>query len=418
MQKKYLGVMTRFLHKKERLIVTKEQEMPLVIEAKESCEPAFLQQFLAKNSAAILNDISHYGAVLFRGFNIATEADFEQSITHIQGFQGISEAFMSEEGRIHVPPCKYVLHTNAVYKTGGTLYLGGFHSENYYSADVPAYISFCCLKPSKIGGETGLIHMGKVYAGLNDALKQRLEKNTFFVAKWLVSAVAERYNVTQKRVKELCQHFKLTLIGKDKDQFILMYKPNVFVHPETNSKALQINFFEIPRLNAALRKCFSKVYRGKTWFWHRLVWKLPTFVFNCLEFIYVIFASFFYSPKDALSILRVKINTYRASKHHATPAFNALRVDSCFDNQEVDELAQLMCAYYSSCLWKQGDILLVDNRQVVHAGMPGAGPRLIRALIGNPLTMNYSANDAGIIPAKNSALQTLGHYFETGADIK
>ena len=95
-----------------------------------------------------------------------------------------------EESR--VDGLKYVLHTNTIYKTGGTLYLGGFHSENYYTTDVPGFISFCCLKPSKLGGETGLINMEKVYEHLDDELKKKLENSPYFVGKWLVSDVARQ----------------------------------------------------------------------------------------------------------------------------------------------------------------------------------------------------------------------------------
>ena len=140
MDKEYTGVITRFLSKDERLIVSEENEMPLVLEAKDSTDLQFLQEFLASNSAKIIEDIAQYGAVLLRGFDVASDQDFENTVLKIQGFKGISEAFMSEEGRIHAGDLKYVLYTNAVYKTGGTLYLGGFHSENYYSADVPSYI--------------------------------------------------------------------------------------------------------------------------------------------------------------------------------------------------------------------------------------------------------------------------------------
>ncbi len=43
------------------------------------------------------------------------------------------------------------------------------------------------------------------------------------------------------------------------------------------------------------------------------------------------------------------------------------RVGSCFNNKEVKELAKLIRIYYSSCLWKKGDILLIDNKKVMHA---------------------------------------------------
>ena len=97
MQNHYKDVTARFLRPDERWIVSEETEMPLVIEAKSNATPSFLQNFLHEHSATILNDIATYGAVLLRGFDVISEQDFEKSVLSIQGLQGISEAFMSEE---------------------------------------------------------------------------------------------------------------------------------------------------------------------------------------------------------------------------------------------------------------------------------------------------------------------------------
>jgi len=352
--------------------------------------------------------------VLLRGFDINSDFAFEQTLLSIQGFRGISEAFMSEEGRIHVDDLKFVLHTNAVYKTGGTLYLGGFHSENYYNPDVPSYIGFCCLKPSIVGGETGLINMEKVYQFLDFYLKRKVETNNFFVTKWLVSEITKRYSISEEKIEKICQYFDLPIIGKDNEKFILMYKPSVFVHPNTKKRALQINLFELPSLNSALRECFLNDYQGKTWFWHRLLWKLPLFIFKILEFFYIIFASFFYSPKEAFKMLLSKLHVYKALKKKNLPPYNQIKVASCFTDKDIKELAKLMRAYYCSCLWKKGDILLVDNRQVIHAGMPGSGPRLVRAMIGNPINMRYSFLEPGYVDCKERVTETIGFYMASG----
>lgn len=415
MHNEYAGVITRFLRKEERLILSEENEMPLVIEANGSTGVGFLQEFLRSHSANLLVDISKYGAVLLRGFDVSSDENFEKIILSIQGFQGISEAFMSEEGRIHVSNLKFVLHTNAVYKTGGTLYIGGFHSENYYTPDVPTYICFCCLKPSVRGGETGLINMEKIYQCLNDSLKNRLEKNTFFVSKWLVSEVADRYHLSIEVIEKMCSHFDLPIVGKGKDKFILMYKPSIFKHPITKKSSLQINLFEIPSLNSEMRSYFIDDYQGKEWFWHRFVWKLPTFIFKLLEFFYIIFASFFYSPKNSIKILLAKIRANKAlNKKNNLPLFNDVKVGSCFKDKEIKDLAKLIRNYYSSCLWKKGDILLIDNRKVLHAGMPGSGPRLIRAMICNPLDMKYSFSKPGYLDCRNCTTETIGFYMTSG----
>ena len=127
---------------------------------------------------------------------------------------GISEALMAEHGRERVDDLKYVLHTNTIFKTGGTLYLGGFHTENYYNPDVPGFISFCCLKPSALGGETGLVNMERVYEHLDDGLKRKLEEKAYFVEKWLVTDVADRYKISPETVEEICREFDLPVVGK------------------------------------------------------------------------------------------------------------------------------------------------------------------------------------------------------------
>lgn len=417
MRHAYSGVITRQLRPDERFIQSDEQEMPLVIEADQSKDLGFLQDFLHSHAQQIIGDIAHYGAVLLRGFAVNSEADFQSTVLSIDGLRGIEHAFMAEEGRIPVGDQKYVLHTNAVYKTGGTLYLGGFHSENYYSTDVPSYISFWCKQPSTIGGETGLINMRKVYAHIPEALKAKLEQQNFYVSKWRVEEIVERYHITAEAVESIAAHFKIPAMGKGKSRFLLMYKPNVFIHPHTNTQALQINFFEIAGLNEALRQCFMKDYAGNTWFWHRLVWRLPYWPLHCIERVYIIVASFLYSPRGSFKVFLNKIKTKIASvrsRNRAILGTQTQRVGACFSDQDVAELAQRMRQYYCSSLWKKGDILLVDNLQVVHAGMPGSGERTVRAMICNVLEMDYNANQSGILTCRERSTETVGRYMLEG----
>lgn len=411
MRKPYKGVITRFLNTDERFIQSDETEMPLVIEAKDNRDLPFLKKFLKENSEKITSDIAHFGAILLRGFDIKQDLDFEEAVLSIDGFKGIKEAFMAEEGRIHVPQSEYVLFTNAVYKTGGTLYLGGFHSENYYSADVPAYICFCCFKPSQLGGETGLINMEKIYQSLPSNLKHTLEKNNCFAGKWRLTEVAHRYQISLDAAKNLCEKAQLPVIGEGEDSFVLMYKPNIFHHPKTGLPSFQINLFELPTLNTALRKIFSKDYQGKEWFWHRFVWRFPEWVFKVLETVYVALASFFYSPKNSINILKNKIYTRMAGNRSKLANFENPKVRDYFNEEEIDQLANLVRKYYVSCLWKPGDILLVDNRKVMHAGMPGKGTRLVRALIANVLDISYFSGK-GSISCNEKTTESVGSMFK------
>lgn len=413
MHNEYAGVITRFLRDDERLILSAEKEMPLVLEAHTETDCAFLQKFLAANATKLIEDLANYGAVLLRGFDISTDAQFEKIILSIPDFHGISDAFMSENGRDHVPGRQFVLQTNSVYKTGGTLYLGGFHTENYYSADVPSYICFCCLEPSSLGGETGIINTAKIYRDLAADVRKKLEQKAYFVSKWLLSDVAARYKISPEQVEQIGRHFNLPMVGEGAERFILMYKPSVFEHPLTKEKALAINLFELPMLNHELRKCFVNDYPGKAWFWHRFFWQLPGFIFKSIEFLAIVFIAFFKSPKRSYKILRTKLATFYANKKNKFSK-NHEKVGSCFDDDEVKTLAKSIRNYYSSCLWQKGDILLIDNKNVMHAGMPGKGPRLIRAMIGNPIEMPYTETASGCIDAKERATESIGACLAAG----
>lgn len=406
MLNQYSKVTTRFLREDERLVLSKEKEMPLVIEAKDNADLNFLQQFLVQNSAQLLQDMAVYGAVLLRGFKISSDEEFEQTLLSIPEFKGISDAFMAENGRTSVGNLKYVLHTNSVYKTGGTLYLGGFHTENYYSTDVPGYLFFYCAQPSTMGGETGLINTQKLYESLNVSLQQKIEKKSFLASMWLVSEVAKRYQLPLETVEKISNEFHLPRLGVGKDQFLLMYKPSVFIHPLTQEKSLQINLFELPTLNKYLRKCFLSAYKGKNWFWHRFFWRLPAAVFNSVEFLAVAVIAFFHSPQKSFTLLGNKLATYFSKKKINMPLED--KIETCFTKKDIKNLAQSMRDQYCSCLWQKGDVLLIDNRKVMHAGMPGKGDRLIRAMIANPIAMSYSPKESGLIYAQERTTVSLG----------
>ena len=84
----YEGVTTRFLREEERLITSLETEMPLVFEAKERADTQFLHAFLKANSENLMEDVAKYGALLFRGFEIQSDHDFENTILSIEGLHG------------------------------------------------------------------------------------------------------------------------------------------------------------------------------------------------------------------------------------------------------------------------------------------------------------------------------------------
>lgn len=398
-------VKTRFLREEERLIPTKENTLPFVMEPinAEFATADFLQSFLSSHSEEILSDIASYGAVLLRGFNIQTTKEFEKTILSIQGMRGMSHLFMSEPGRERVDGLDYVFHTNNRVKTGGTLHLGGFHTENYYSPDVPSYISFFCFSPAKLGGETGLINMDRVYEKLDYSLKGKLEKNAFFVSKWPLPVIANRYRISSSEAKKTCDAFGLMI---EEDKFAVMHKPSVFRHPITQRKVIQANLCaELPSLNDAILSHFISDYMGRKWIIHKMAWKYIGY--NRLRKFSLMLPALLRHPINFFKMrkqIQQRLNQYN---NNTRP-----RINSVFTAENIKTLACAMRESYSSFLWQAGDILLVDNLQVAHAGMPGKTnkkfPREIRAMLCNPFKISYFDSAVGLQDKGELLSATLG----------
>jgi hypothetical protein len=64
-------------------------------------------------------------------------------------------------------------------------------------------------------------------------------------------------------------------------------------------------------------------------------------------------------------------------------------------------LAAAVRRRFSSFRWQRGDVLLVDNLKMAHSGMPGFGPRRLRAMICNPLPVPCGPFGPGVwsVPA-------------------
>ena len=245
----YDNVISRTLSKAERRVHTSEKETPLVIEPLRSSNIDFLTGFLERYSAKILEDLARCGAVLLRGFEVESPGDFEQAILSIRGMSGMKEVLLSEPGRTVVDGTRFVFYTNTLEKTGGTLSLGNFHTENYYVPDVPRYISFFCQVPSILGGETGLLNVAKLYADLPAALKAKLESRACFTKLYSVADMVTRYGVCTEALEEFCAEFRLPIISMEGDRYVAVCKPSVVEHPLTGERALQVNFAAAPAVD-------------------------------------------------------------------------------------------------------------------------------------------------------------------------
>nr|WP_260691645.1 TauD/TfdA family dioxygenase [Rhizobium laguerreae] len=400
MTSRYVDVVGRVLSEAERGFPTDEQETPFVIEPLESTTTEFLSDFLSRHSEQVLADIAKHGALLIRGFDIASSAEFERLFLSIRGMTGMDELLLSEAGRTLTDGTRFVFHTNALIKTGGAANFDDFHSENYFAPDVPHYIGFFCLTPSDLGGETGLVNLRKVYADLPDRLKQELERGACFAARYALEDMERRYRLPAHAIEAFCEEVGLPIVSEDGVDYVAIHKPSVIEHPVTQEKVLLLNFFNIPNLLESLVSRFMPDYQGKEWFRHRLIWRFPQL-------------AALVHPDGVLRTLyrRARYRTAHRAGSNAQFAIKGQRwVGTLLTSDDIQLIAESIRRRFSSFRWKAGDLLILDNLQIAHAGMPGRGKRVMRVMLCNPVPLPYSAASPGLhrVVETGESLTTLG----------
>jgi alpha-ketoglutarate-dependent taurine dioxygenase len=365
-----------------------------------------LEEYLNGNCESVLRDVAKYGAVLLRGFPVATVMQFEHLISSIPAMHSISDFLMPEPGRNLVEGTKFVFYTSTVFKTGGTLDFGVFHTENYYVPDVPRYICFYCVRPSRFGGETGLLNTARLYKELPEDLKCKLEKQAFWVATTSMSEVAERYACSELLVQHFCAEQKLHLKTSPDGKDIIFYKPAVIVHPATGELCLCIHFAgELDRhgLRQSLIKEFRDDYSGLRWVVHRFYWRYE--VFARLKGIALGIAIPLRLAVPWSVIFRFLLDGVRRVGS-APHKFAGTRAGEVFSAQDMKLVAALMRRNYTSFCWKTGDVLIVDNLKMAHAGMPGCGSRDLKAIICNPVLIPCVPGP-GVLSVPSATSETL-----------
>lgn len=386
MLSQYNDVVWRPLSDSERGVSSSEGDTPLVIEPLKSSSVSFLHEFLQSHSAQIRAALVRHGALLIRGFDVTSSRDFEQTILRIRGMSGMSELLLSEPGRTLADGTQFVFHTNSLVKTGGTTVFDDFHSENYFAPDVPRYVSFFCLTPSTLGGETGLINLRKLYVDLPESVKAMLEERACFVARYALADMECRYGLRTEAIEKFCAEVGLSALSVKARRYVAVYKPSVIRHPVTHDKVLLLNFLNIPGLRKALLREFLPDYRGHEWLKHRLTWRLPL-IYGLVH------------PDGVLRTLYRRVLRGAAQKAGSKAYLlmdDARLAGSFFSASDVQLLARSMRHRYSSFLWKRGDVLILDNLQLAHAGMPGQGKRNLRVMLCNPVSLPYSEASAGL----------------------
>jgi hypothetical protein len=286
---------------------------------------------------------------------------------------------------------KYIFETSQLFKTGGDFRFGGIHSENYYSPDVPSVQCFCCLKRPWFGGETALIHMAHAYAEVRQRLATKLESEAFLASAFPLSTVADRYQLTEEAVERFLNENNVPIARCGEEVFMMNYKPSVLRHPHTKECSLQVHLSnEVHGLAKRVVSQWHPRYVGLKWALHRAAWKRPRVLALLTNVTSV--PKLLMHPRAAVKTFvapRVR-RLVRRSGIEARPLNRpvARKIGQELDQEDVRLLADAISKHSGVFTWKTGDLLIVDNLQMLHAGMPGLGPRNIKVALGDPVPMS------------------------------
>src|SRR5438552_6426975 len=112
--------------------------------------------------------ISEGSAILFRGFEVRGQSEFESVFDHLFGQK-----------------LDYVYRTTPRTQVGKGVYTATeypprvnipFHNENSYQHDWPMRLAFFCVKPADQGGETPIADSVRVTARIDSAIREKFQR--------------------------------------------------------------------------------------------------------------------------------------------------------------------------------------------------------------------------------------------------
>ncbi|MBD0266254.1 MAG: TauD/TfdA family dioxygenase, partial [Tolypothrix sp. Co-bin9] len=149
-----------------------EKTLPLVI--KPNVEGVNILNWAISNQALIETELSKYGGILFRNFNVNGVSGFEQFIQIVSG--NLLEYKERSSPRSHVSGNIY---TSTDYPANQSIFL---HNENSYQHTWPLKIFFFCVTAAQQGGETPIADVRKVYQRISPQVKEKFsQKQVMYV---------------------------------------------------------------------------------------------------------------------------------------------------------------------------------------------------------------------------------------------
>lgn len=273
--------------------------------------------------------LMRHGALLFRGFPIAGEADFEQAA------QALSDGLEARYGDLVKRASARFVYDATVYpKTRAIL----FHNEGSHTPKLPTRQFFFCGRDGFTGGETPIVDCRKVYQALPAALRAAFAARGLVYIRNFIPGVDVRWQdffrtESRAEVEARCRADGVTWAWRDDGGLWTRTRAHaVIAHPVTGEPSFcnQIMLHHTACLDARTRSALLAVLEPG---------ELPRSV---------VFGDGGEIADDVIAeLLRITVRT---------------------------------AARFT---WRRGDVLMLDNLSTAHARSPFDGDRQILVAIGD-----------------------------------
>jgi alpha-ketoglutarate-dependent taurine dioxygenase len=280
-----------------------------------------LKNWFVENNEKFEKDLTEYGAILFRDFNINS----------VEKFQDLMSIFPKEllEYKFRSSPRFELVENVYVSTTYPEDEVINMHSENSYAAHPPHRIVFCCITAAEYRGETPIADNRQVLNHISTSLRKKFEEKGVLYRRNLNGILGlawkEVFQTSDKsQVEEECRSNGIDFQWVNEDELVLKWRKDaIWEHPVT---------------------------KEFTWFNH------------CLFFNkYMLDDAFL---KSISSDDELPNNTFFG------------------DGSEIskEEIEELRLAYKKATIefeWISGDVLFLDNFLISHGRNPYKGARKI-----------------------------------------
>jgi len=319
--------------------LTHERPFPLLVECKNKSLDAL--SWARENQLQIMQWLGSHGGIVFRGFNLPTELEFEQFCL------AIYPELYAMYGDLPKNDIGKKIYKSTPYPNDQMIM---FHNESSHQHRWPRRQWFYCSQPSPVGGATPIVDCREMYQRLPTDIKQKLEeKQLCYIRNFTGLDVSwQHFFKTEQRekVETVCRNNNIQFEWFDTDSLrISQICPAVITHPITAEKSFfnQIQLHHFSFLEDDIRRHFLEV-AGED--------KLPRNV--CYG--------------------------------DGTP----------LEQNIIDLISEL----YEACAvrfdWQKSDVVMLDNMLAAHARDPFEGTRKIAVAMGDI----YQAADNNTAPPK------------------